>query len=45
MQGRDEEGEDVVYFYEFVRVFAHFKPVQKNAEKNLRNLREDKLRC
>ena len=40
-----QDGEDVVYFYDFVRVFAHFKPVQKNPEKNLMNLREDKLRC
>ncbi len=39
------EGEDIVYFYDFVRVFAHFKPLKKNPEKNLMNLREDKLRC
>jgi len=35
----------VVYFYDFVRVFAHFLPVKINPERNLMNSREDKLRC
>lgn len=35
--------QEVVNFPDFVRVLSHFRPLKKNAEKNKKNSREEKL--
>ncbi len=43
-RGGDDDA-DAVSFRDFVRVFAHFRPVRRSAVRNRQNRREDKLRC